>query len=236
MVSSTHTPAQHRTWRPCASLEALEQAATQAILTAAHHAIARNGSFHIALAGGCTPRNIYRRLRDSSAEWEKWHVYFGDERCLPPDHADRNSRMAFDSWLDRSAIPHAQIHIIPAELAAEEAAARYCGVLEGLVQFDLVLLGLGEDGHTASLFPGHDWGVDPEAPAALAVHGAPKPPPDRVTLSANRLSASRQALFLVSGASKRQAVQDWKADHPLPAAAIMPAEGVTILLEDALLA
>ena len=229
-------PPQPPIWSACASVEALEQAAVQAILAAAQEAIARSGSFHIALAGGGTPRNIYCRLAGSSAEWDKWHIYFGDERCLPPDHADRNSRMAFDAWLGSNAIPRAQVHLIPAELGAEAGAARYCTELDGLAQFDLVLLGLGEDGHTASLFPGHDWGTGAEAPAALAVHGAPKPPPDRISLSAHRLSASRQVVFLVAGMSKRQAVHEWKAGHPLPAAAITSTQGVTILIEETLLA
>lgn len=235
MVLSIQLPLQQRIWCGCTSLDALEHAAVHAILSAAHEAIARSGSFHIALAGGGTPRNIYRRLAGSQAEWDKWHIYFGDERCLPPEHAERNSRMALDAWLGAGSIPHAQIHLIPAELGAEAAAARYCAELDGLAQFDLVLLGLGEDGHTASLFPGHDWGLEAEAPAALAVHDAPKPPPDRVTLSAQRLSASRQVIFLVAGAAKRQAVHDWNAGLPLPAAAITPAQGVTILLEEMLL-
>jgi len=100
---------------------------------------------------------------------------------------------------------------------------------------DDVLLGLGEDGHTASLFPGHDWGAVPGAPDALAVFDAPKPPPERVSLSAARLSRARQAVFLVSGAAKRQAVTLWRAGADLPARAIAPAAGVDILLEADLL-
>ena len=101
--------------------------------------------------------------------------------------------------------------------------------------FDLVILGLGEDGHTASLFPSHEWGIAPDSPATLAVNDAPKPPPQRVSLSAHRLSQTRQLMYLVSGASKRQAVTDWRNDKDIPAASITPACGVDVYLEDALL-
>jgi len=198
-------------------------------------AISRRGAFHIVLAGGDTPRRIYESLRSADTGWSAWHVYFGDDRCLPADHAGRNSRMAAQSWLDHVAIPRGQIHPIPAETGAEAAAADYTQTLKGIEQFDLVLLGLGEDGHTASLFPGHDPGNTPDAPAALAVHEAPKPPPDRVSLSANRLGAARQVMFLITGETKRPAVKDWRNGASIPAAAITPAGGVDIYLEAGLL-
>ncbi|HXI36898.1 MAG TPA: 6-phosphogluconolactonase, partial [Burkholderiales bacterium] len=113
-----------------------------------------------------------------------------------------------------------------AELGAERAAQAYAGTLRDVGAFDLVVLGLGEDGHTASLFPGHDWGEAPGAPAALAVLDAPKPPRERVSLSAARLSHAREAVFLVSGESKRQAMADWRAGKPIPARAVAPAAGV----------
>ena len=102
-------------------------------------------------------------------------------------------------------------------------------------EFDLVLLGLGDDGHTASLFPGHTWGEESGAPAAIAVHNAPKPPPDRVSLSAARLSTSRAVIFLVSGEAKHQAVADWRSGRHIPASVITPATGVDIFLGSALL-
>ncbi len=218
-------------WYVFAAADALERTATDQILRAAQQAIARSGAFHIVLAGGSTPRRVYAALARSPSDWAHWHIWFGDERCLPPDAAERNSRMAADAWLDQVPIPPAQIHAIPAELGATAAATAYARTLAGRDDFDLVLLGLGEDGHTASLFPGHDWGTTSAAPDALAVFDAPKPPPERVSLSARRLSATRELVFLVSGEGKRQAVADWRAGVAIPATAIAPAGGVDILLD-----
>jgi 6-phosphogluconolactonase len=143
--------------------------------------------------------------------------------------------MAGLAWLDHVGIPAAQIHVIEAERGAESAARHYAQIVDRVAQFDLVLLGLGEDGHTASLFPDHDPGNTPDASAVLAVHDAPKPPPERVSLSANRLGAAHQVMFLVTGESKRQAVHDWRSGMDIPAAAIKPAGGVDIYLEAGLL-
>lgn len=172
----------------------------------------------------------YERLRDSRADWAAWHLYFGDERCVPRDDPARNSRMAGEAWLDHVAIPAPQRHPIPAELGAHAAARAYCASLQSVAAFDVVLLGLGEDGHTASLFPGRDWGEAPGSPAALAIFDAPKPPPERVSLSASRLSDARAVLFMVSGESKREALAQWRAGAAIPARAITPAAGVDLLV------
>jgi 6-phosphogluconolactonase len=232
---SDNAPQQCR-WHSYGSTAELEQASIQSILHAAQQAIGQRGAFHIVLAGGTTPRRLYESLRNADAHWAAWHVYFGDERCLPPDHAERNSRMASLAWLNHVAIPSGQIHPISAEQGAEIAASSYLQIIDRIKQFDLVLLGLGEDGHTASLFPNHEWGTAPKAPGALAVHNAPKPPPDRVSLSAHRLSAAHQVMFLVTGESKRQPVEDWRNGVSIPATSISPAKGVDIYIEAALLA
>jgi len=222
-------------WHRYRTTAVLEAAAVQAIRLAAQQSISHRGQFHIVLAGGTTPRSIYETLPSADTDWSSWHVYFGDERCLPADHAERNSRMAGLAWLNHVGIPAAQIHVIEAERGAELAASRYAQIVGRIELFDLVLLGLGEDGHTASLFPHHDPGNTPDAPAVLAVHDAPKPPPDRVSLSANRLGAARRVMFLVTGEAKRQAVQDWRNGMDIPAASIKPAGGVDIYLEAGLL-
>lgn len=185
------------------------------------------------LAGGTTPVAVYRLLVNAQTDWRCWHVFFGDERCVPEGDPARNDAMARRAWLDAVAIPAAQIFPIPAELGAEAAAEGYRQLLAGIDLFDLVLLGLGEDGHTASLFPGHDLGEKPDM-AVLAVHGAPKPPPDRVSLGADRLGHARSVLFLVSGDSKRDALARLKHGEPIPAAAIRSAAGVDIHADVAL--
>ncbi|WP_035383861.1 6-phosphogluconolactonase [Ferriphaselus sp. R-1] len=218
-------------WRTFATATQLEQAAVQHVLTAAEAAIHARGAFHLVLAGGTTPRRVYEALRSAHADWAHWHVWFGDERCLPPEHAERNSRMAGLAWLDHVAIPAGQVHAIPAELGPAEAAGRYAQALADVGEFDLVLLGLGEDGHTASLFPGHNWGTLPAAPDAMPVSDAPKPPPQRVSLSAQRLGRARAVTFLVTGTGKRDAVAAWRAGQAIPATSITPAQGVEIWLE-----
>ncbi|MEW5893819.1 MAG: 6-phosphogluconolactonase [Pseudomonadota bacterium] len=203
------------------------------VRSAEARALAGRGAFHIVLAGGGTPRKVYEQLAREPHDWARWHVWFGDERCLPASDPERNSRMAFEAWLSKVPIPPAQIHVIPAELGAAVAAERYARELAGVHAFDLVLLGLGEDGHTASLFPGHDWGEAIDAPPVLAVFDAPKPPAERVSLSARRLNCACVVLFLVAGAGKREAVKAWRGGVALPAAAIRPACGVDVLLDPA---
>jgi len=215
-------------WHAQPDVEALERAVVATIFHAAQEALALRGSFRLVLAGGGTPQRIYRALRDANADWNCWHIYFGDERCLPPDDIERNSRMAASAWLDHVAIPPVQVHPIPAELGARAAATDYAKVLADVGEFDLVLLGLGEDGHTASLFPGHGWGDTPAAPDVLAVFDASKAPPQRVSLSARRLGAARQVLFVVSGEGKRPALDAWQEGKQIPAASITPATGVDI--------
>lgn len=218
-------------WHVFDSAGELEEAAVARILAAADAAIVAHGAFHLVLAGGTTPRYVYEALRAEQADWRRWHIYFGDERCLPPQHPERNSRMAMVSWLAHVPIPALQIHPIPSELGAEAAAHAYTEVLKEVPRFDLVLLGMGEDGHTASLFPMHAWERAVAWPPVLPVHDAPKPPPDRVSLSPDRLSATESVLFLVSGAGKAGAVRDWRTGLAIPASRIVATGGVDIYLD-----
>jgi 6-phosphogluconolactonase len=119
-----------------------------------------------------------------------------------------------------------QVHAIPAELGPTEGARRYAALLAGVPSFDLVLLGLGEDGHTASLFPGDETGFARDAPDAVPVFAAPKPPPQRVSLSADRLGRTRHLFFLVAGADKATVLSRWRAGASIPAARIEPEDGV----------
>jgi len=222
-------------WIPAADAGELRRAGFKRIVDAAGRAIAARGAFAISLAGGNTPRGVYAMLREADTDWALWHIYYGDERCVSRGDPERNSRMARDAWLDHVPIPAANIHEIPAELGADAGAAAYAKALKGLGDFDLTLLGLGEDGHTASLFPGHEWGDSFGSPGAIAVFDAPKLPSERVSLSAARLSHSREVLFLVAGESKRGAVAKWSSGANIPARAIRPAAGVDVLVEASLL-
>lgn len=233
MSAASGIPTQTARWRISLDTEALERAAAAQVLDAAREAIAERGVFHVVLAGGTTPRRLYERLREADADWSRWQIWFGDERCLPPDDAERNSRMAQDAWLDHVPIPPGNAHVIDSKLGPAAAAAAYAHELEGIGEFDLVLLGLGEDGHTASLFPGRDWRAATGLPAALAVFNAPKPPPERVSLSPQRLSTARRVFFLVTGEGKRQAVREWRSGIAIPASAIAPDGGVDVFLDAA---
>lgn len=207
-------------WRVFANEEALIDAARGMIATTAAEAIARRGAFRIVLAGGRTPQRLYRSLRSLATDWTAWHVYFGDERCLPMGDVERNDAMADEAWLAWVGIPPRQVYRIPVELGAVEAARAYSGTVAAVDRFDLVLLGLGEDGHAASLFPRDETGFAPAAPAAVAVHDAPKPPSARVSLSAARLACAERVVFLVVGEGKREAVARWFTGELIPAARI----------------
>lgn len=217
-------------WHEFDSGAGFEQAASRFILDKAQRAIVARGAFRIVLAGGNTPRSIYRALRDADTDWSAWHVYFGDERCLPADDPERNSQMARSVWLDHVAIPFRQIHPVPGELGPDAAAANYAQDLAEVDEFDLVLLGLGEDGHTASLFPGGAWEHETVLPVVIPVHDAPKPPPQRVSLSPARLSHASCVMFLVCGKGKREAVMNWRAGVAIPASRICPSAGVDVFL------
>jgi len=217
-------------WHVLDNPDAVATQAAQRILQAASRAIAERDLFRIVLAGGGTPQAAYRLLVGADTDWSRWEVYFGDERCLPVDDAERNSLMAAGALLDSVAVPAANVHPIPAERGAEAAAEEYEPVVRAALPFDLVLLGIGEDGHTASLFPGQQHPADQ---LVHAVHEAPKPPPDRVSLSARALSEAREVLILVTGAGKRAAIQGWRAGERLPIAEIDEPASVDVLLDKA---
>jgi 6-phosphogluconolactonase len=195
-------------------LDALVGAAAEAIAGAAREAVTARGRFTIALAGGGTPRPVYALLADAyrdSVEWPRVEAFFGDERCVPPDHAESNFRMADDALLSR--VPVGRVHRMQGELPPPEAAERYDAGLRGAVglepdgaTFDLVILGVGADGHTASLFPGSDalaertrWAVAVQAPDGAPVR-------DRVTLTLPAIDRARRTMVLCAGDAKRHVV------------------------------
>jgi 6-phosphogluconolactonase len=216
-------------WHLFQSQHDINHAALQAILDAASRAIKNHGSFSIVLAGGSTPKNIYALLAKQQADWAHWHVFINDDRCLPTDHDERNSKMVSEVWLNHVAIPKNQFYAIPAELGPIKGASAYAEQIKGFGTFDLVLFGLGEDGHTASLFPGHK--VDNSADV-VPVFDSPKPPAERVTMSQNRLNNTHEAIFLVTGSGKQEAVDNWRKGVAIPASLITPKCGVDVYCFD----
>jgi 6-phosphogluconolactonase len=170
------------------------------------------------LAGGTTPKRCYEILAGMSLSWGRVTVLFGDERCVGPFDPESNYRVAFEALL-RHVAP-ASVHRMAGELGAEEGAARYESVVAA-GPLDLVLLGLGADGHIASLFP--DNPALAAGGAVATVHDAPKPPPDRITLTLGTLRAARRVIVLVGGADKREAVRRALAGE-VPAAMVQNAE------------
>lgn len=198
--------------------EALARAAAAEVLSTARRRIEAGGSFHIALAGGRTPRRLYRLLADPEfggrTDWTRWRIYFGDERCVPPDHPESNYRMAREALLDHVPVPADRIHPMVADPDDPQAAAR---AYEDLLRrelpeedagpvLDLALLGLGEDGHTASLFP--ETPVLEERNRLVAAVYVPKLAAWRVSMTLPMLERARRIVFLVCGEAKAPVVGD----------------------------
>ena len=200
------------------------------ILLAAHEAIKDHDEFRIVLAGGSTPETVYELLSKEDCDWKHWQLYMGDERCLPIDHPDRNSRMIQKILLNHISIPNENIHFMQSELGPEKAAQLYADEIKGALPFDLVMLGIGEDGHTASLFPGHTHNQEE---LVHSVYESPKPPVERVSLSASSLSNNLQLLIMTTGEGKREAMEKWQAGINLPVSTISSLKNTKIILDQA---
>jgi 6-phosphogluconolactonase len=196
---------------------------TRALASFANAAIGERGEFRIALSGGSTPRPVYELLAlQAGVAWEKWRIFFSDERCVAPDDAHSNYRLARETLLERARIPDERVHRMRGELDEQEAARSYEAEL-GLEPLDLVLLGMGEDGHTASLFPGSP-ALD-ERTRLVVPAVAPVEPRRRLTLTFRALDAARAAFFLICGESKAPRLaqvlaERRRGDPELPAARV----------------
>ncbi|MCS6781586.1 MAG: 6-phosphogluconolactonase [Gloeomargarita sp. SKYBB_i_bin120] len=218
----------------CADLEALSEQALRLLEQRIHSALAERGRATLALAGGSTPRRLYQRLAQQNWPWSQIHVFWGDERFVPPDHPDSNYRLARETWLDHVPMPAANIHPIPTvpltPAAAAEAYERELQAFWGLQPgefpvFDVILLGMGEDGHTASLFP-HTAALQVCDRAVTVGYRGDQP---RITLTVPTLNYGRCVLFLVAGVNKAAAyAQVTRPDadgNAYPAALIRPVNG-----------
>ena len=213
----------------CNSQKDLDNKAKKFIIERAEVAIKNKGNFSLVLSGGLTPVNVYTLLANEQVDFEKWHIYFGDERCFPLNHLERNSNVAESTWLSKVNIPKSNIFIIPAELGNTEGSLAYEEILDKNKPFDLVMLGLGDDGHIASLFPTHKYDNSKQV---IAVSNAPKAPSDRISLTSSRLSNTDEVLFLISGKNKAHAFNQWKNGADLPANLISARNQITIMTFD----
>jgi len=217
-------------WTHFDTAQDVAEYALKQIIHAAHRGIEKKGEFRLVLAGGTTPTEVYRLLANQHEDWHQWKLFLGDERCLPEDDPQRNSLMITNTWLDKVRFPEENFFSIAAQLGPEQGAREYAEIIKSYLPFDVVLLGMGEDGHTASLFPGHQHNEDE---LTHAVYHAPKPPPERISLSKKALAQTGQLFILVTGKGKQSAVQRWQQGESLPVAQITASNGINILIDHA---
>jgi 6-phosphogluconolactonase len=195
--------------------EAVSHAAAAYFVRLSRQAVARQGFFTVVLSGGSTPKRVHELLAQApyrdQVDWQKVHVFWGDERCVPLDHPQSNAKMAFDTLLNHVPVPREQIHVMAGELPPAQSAAQYEAVLlnyfpDGMPVFDLLFLGMGDDGHTASLFPGTvalqektHWVKD---------NYVEKLNTYRITLTAPAINQADAIVFLVAGAGKAQVLHE----------------------------
>lgn len=223
----------------------LMQAAAAYATECYNAAISDHGYFAVALSGGSTPRALFELLAvPENAQhigWSKVHVFWGDERTVPPDHPDSNYRMAKEALLDFVALPASNVHRISGELEPARAAAEYEQTLRsffakraGKTRFDLILLGMGDDGHTASLFP--DTEALNETERLVVANHVPKLDTWRITLTAPIINDAAHVAFLVAGAGKaavlKRVLQGPRQPHKLPSQLIQPVDGELVWLLD----
>ena len=194
---------------------ALARKAADMLIEQARHAIAARGRFTLALSGGSTPRTLYTLLAAepfrSQIDWDKIEFYWGDERTVPPDHPDSNFRMAQEALLSKVPVPEEHVHRIMAELPPEETAKEYaCEITANLLRdslhFDCILLGLGPDGHTASLFPASEALKATEA--TVVANWVEKFKTWRITMTAPLINAARAVMFLAAGDEKAAPLEE----------------------------
>ncbi len=230
------------------SLETLAHRAARRFYEATERAIADplRGRFLVALSGGSTPRALHQALvahyRDL-IPWERVQVFWSDERCVPPDDPESNYRMARETLLEQVPLPADNIHRMPGERSDYDAAAadyevemrHVFGVPpDVLLRFDLILLGMGPDGHTASLFPGSP--ALHETSRLVVPNQGPKPPPQRLTFTYPLINSARQIMFLVAGAEKAEALRDVLSGQTTieerPSVGVRPTDGEVIWMVD----
>lgn len=220
--------------------QALGQAAAEFVVRLAAQAVAERGRFMVALSGGSLPKLVAPPLvaepLRSQVDWPAWHVFWADERCVPLDAPDSNYRGAREVLFDQVDIPAGQIYTLDDALDPTAAAAAYQATLAQVFQpaagqlpgFDMILLGMGEDGHTASLFPNHPL-LDETRRWVVPIFDSPKPPPERITLTLPIINHARHVAFIAAGAGKAdvlaQVLGSGNRADGLPAGRVQPGHG-----------
>ena len=226
-------------------IDTLSQEAAQYIVRLANQSIVTHGRFTIALSGGSTPKKLYGLLGSepfrSQIDWAQVEIFWGDERCVSPDDPESNYAMAQQVLLSKIPIPNNRIHRMPADQSDREAASqayteemRRTFGTDGIPAFDLIQLGMGPEGHTASLFP-HQPSIHEQQRLVMPV-SVPKPPPDRLTFTPPLLNAAHNILFLVTGSEKSDAIHtvlegDYNPDE-YPAQIVQPEHGEVVWILD----
>ena len=178
------------------------------------------GECHVVLPGGTTPARCLELLADMPLPWKHIHWYPGDERCYPEGHAERNDTMMLDKLFRGIKDRMVNFHPIPAELGPEQGAERYAQLINNTGDFDIVVLGMGEDGHTASLFPGNPALED--SGSVVPVHNAPKPPDERISLGLTVLRNAGECIVIATGNNKREALTKLREGVVLPVSLVEP--------------
>lgn len=199
-------------WTVYSSLDVASKAAADFIARQIDVSIEARGVCHMIVPGGNTPVGCFAALAEKRLPWDRLHCYPGDERCYPEWHAERNDVMIKAHLL--SHLPSIHFHPMPTELGAEQAAEAYRETVDEVDRFDIAFIGMGEDGHTASLFPGN--AALQEIESVVAVHESPKPPADRVSLSLPTLQQARLRVVLAAGASKAAIIARIRRGETLP--------------------
>jgi 6-phosphogluconolactonase len=226
----------------CPDAEAVAARAAVLVERGLERAREERGEAHIALSGGTTPGRTFELLAVSASDWSAVEVWFADERCVPPEDEQSNYRLAAEKLLEPVGLPADRVHRMEGELGPELGARRYAAALAERLghgaatppPLDLVLLGIGPDGHIASLFPGSSTLHAGEHALCLGIEDSPKPPPRRITLSLAMLNAARACLLLATGPSKADAVAAMLGTPtPHVPASLLRRERLTVIVDDA---
>ena len=223
----------------------LSQHAAEYIMRIANESIDLHGHFTIALTGGTTPGEVYSLIGSepfrSQLDWQLVDIFWGDERCVPHNSPESNFYLAQEALLQKISIPESQIHPMPADQLNRDAASQAYTIemqntfgTDGIPSFDLIHLGMGPEGHTASLFP-HQTSLHEKHRLVMPV-SVPKPPPDRLTCTPPLLNAARNVLFLVTGSEKADALHavlegEYQPDE-YPAQIVRPTNGEVVWMLD----